>query len=154
LDPEQLRELNRKRLINFCSDEFAVRQFLRRGGFTDTLRTALADSLERLKPQSGCNDLIELGTTSRAEVEARYLVDALRLIDSQPDAAGGPLLVAGAALAWRTPTGKLLLPLPVDYLTWNRAIDDFFDQPVFASRDKVALIGGEASMLAQRKLTE
>jgi hypothetical protein len=154
LDPEQLRERNRKRLINFCSDKFAVRQFLRRSGFTDTLRTALADSLERLKPQSGCNDLIELGATSRGEVEARYLVDALKLIESQPDTAGGEMLVAGAALAWRTPAGKLLLPLPVDYLTWNHAIDDFFDQPLFASRDKIALVGGEASMLAQRKLTE
>jgi hypothetical protein len=154
LDPEQLRERNRKRLINFCSDEFAVRQFLRRGGFTDTLRTALADSLEKLKPQSGCNELIELGAASRGEVEARYLVDALKLIERQPDAAGGELLVAGAALAWRTPAGKLLLPLPVDYLTWNHAIDDFFDQPVFAAREKIALIGGEASMLAQRKLTE
>jgi hypothetical protein len=154
LDPEQLRERNRKRLINFCSDEFAVRQFLRRGGFTDTLRTSLADSLEKLKPHNGCNELVELGATTRGEVEARYLVDALKLIERQSDAAGGELLVAGAALAWRTPAGKLLLPLPVDYLTWSHDIDDFFDQPAFSSRDKIALIGGEASMLAQRKLTE
>jgi hypothetical protein len=154
LDPEQLREINRKRLLTFCGDEFAVRQFLRRGGFTDTLRTALADALEDLKPQSGCDELIELATTTHGEVEARYLVDALKLIERQPDARGGQLLVAGAALAWRTPTGKLLLPLPVDYLTWSHAIAEFLDQPTFAARDKIALIGGEASMPAQRGLTE
>jgi hypothetical protein len=152
--PEQLREINRTRLLKFCSDDFGVRQFLRRGGFTDSLRTALAASLEKLKPLDGCNELVELGASTRGEVEARYLVDALRLIERQADATGGTLLTAGAALAWRTPSGRLLLPLPVDYLTWSHAIDDFFDQPVFSVPNKTALIGGEASMLAQRRLTE
>jgi hypothetical protein len=154
VDPEQLRETNRKRLLAFCRDETGIRTFLRRGGFTDTLRTALVDSLEKLKPRSGCDQLLELGATTRGEVEARYLVDALKLIERQADAGGGDLLVTGAALCWRTPSDKLLLPLPVDYLTWNHDLADFFDQPALAARDKIALIGGQASMLAQRNLTE
>ena len=152
--PEQLRQINRTRLLKFCSDDFAVRQFLRRGGFTDSLRTALSTSLEKLKPDAGCNELVELAATTRGEVEARYLVDALKLIERQSDATGGTLLINGAALAWRTPSGKLLLPLPVDYLTWSHDIDAFFDQPVFSVSSKTALIGGEASMLTQRRLTE
>jgi len=152
--PEELREINRKRLLAFCSDEFSVRQFLRRGGFTDTLRTSLVETLEKLKPQSGCDALVELGATTRGEVEARYLVDGLKLIARQADAIGGKLFVAGAAIAWQTPGGRLLLPLPVDYLTWNGDIEEFFAQPAFAAPEKNALIGGEASMLAQRKLTE
>ena len=152
--PEQLREVNRSRLLKFCSDDFAIRQFLRRGGFTDSLRTALTTSLERLKPADGCNDLIELAASTRGEVEARYLVDALKLIERQSDAAGGTVLINGAALAWRMPSGKLLLPLPVDYLTWSHDIDAFFDQSAFSVTGKTALIGGEASMLAQRHLTE
>jgi hypothetical protein len=151
--PEQLREINRTRLLKFCSDDFAVRQFLRRGGFTDTLRAALADSLEKLKPQTGCNELIELGATTRGEIEARYLVDGLRLIERQQDAVGGTLFVAGAAIGWRTPAGKIVLPLPVDYLTWSHDIGDFFDRPEFASAEKTVLVGGEASMSAQRNLT-
>jgi hypothetical protein len=152
--PEQLREVNRTRLLKFCSDDFAVRQFLRRGGFNDSLRTALSSSLEKLKPADGCNELVELASTTRGEVEARYLVDALKLIERQTDAVGGTLLINGAALGWRTPSGRLLLPLPVDYLTWSHDIDAFFDQPVFSVTSKTALIGGEASMLAQRRLTE
>jgi len=152
--PDELREINRKRLLAFCSDEFSVRQFLRRGGFNDTLRTALTDALEKLKPQSGCEQLVELGATTRGEVEARYLVDALRLIEREPDATGGELIVTGAAIAWRTRGGRLLLPLPIDYLTWSGDLGEFFAQPAFDAHDKVALIGGEASTLAQRKLTE
>ena len=76
------------------------------------------------------------------------------MIARQADAIGGKLFVAGAAIAWQTPGGRLLLPLPVDYLTWNGDIEEFFAQPAFAAPEKNALIGGEASMLAQRKLTE
>ena len=152
--PEQLREENRARLAKFCSDDFAVRQFLRRGGFTDTLRTALAQSLETLAPRDGCNALVELGATTHGEIEARYLVDALKMIERESDARDGTLLVIGAALAWRTPSGRMLLPLPVDYLSWNAQLAQFFDQPAFASADKRALIAGEASELAQRQLTQ
>jgi hypothetical protein len=150
-----LREENRRKLAKFCSDDDSIRSFLRRGGFNDTLRTDLAESLEKLQPRSGCNDLIELAATTRGEVEARYLTNALKVIHrNAPESAGGDLLVAGAALAWRTPQGKLMLPLPVDYLTWSDDLGEFFDQAAFAVADKTVLIGGEASIAAQRQLTD
>jgi len=151
--PEQLREINRTRLLKFCSDEFGVRQFLRRGGFNDTLRSALAQSLDKLQPQQGCNDLLELASSTRGEVEARYLVDALKLLEREPDAPGGTLFIAGAAIAWRTPAGNLLLPLPVDYLSWNADIAGFFDQAALRGSAKLLLVGGDASLLAQRQLS-
>ena len=153
-NPEQLREINRKRLLAFCSDDFSVRAFLRRGGFSDSLRTTLADTLEKLKPHSGCNELVELGAATRGEIEARFLVDALKQIQAQPDSSGGSLSVIGAAIVWHTRSGKLILPLPMDYLTWNRQLADFFDQPQLRSTDKIVLIGGHASMLVQRQLTQ
>lgn len=151
--PELLRETNERRLAEFCGDAYAVRQFLRRGGFTDTVRTALIESLQRLKPRSGCDALIELATTTRGEVEARYLVDALKLIESQPQAAGGVLETVGASIVWRTPGGKILLPLPLDFLTWNHSCETFLDLPAFRIAKKLALIGGDASITAQRALT-
>ena len=152
--PEDLREENRTRLAKFCSDDFAVRQFLRRGGFTDTLRTALAQTYEKLKPESGCNELVELAATTRGEVEARYLADALKLIQRNATPGNGKLLVVGAGLVWQSDDGKILLPLPVDYLTWSHDIGDFFDNAVFKTKDRTVLIGGDASPLAMRKLTE
>lgn len=153
--PEQLRATLRNRLHAHCSDDESIRSFLRRGGFTDTLRTELVDSIEQLDVHDGCNELIELAATTHGEVEARYLVDALKLIRTQAaDPAGGTLIVAGAALAWRTAQGRVVLPLPVDYLSWSHDIDAFFDQRAFAVADKLVLVGGEASIGAQRQLTE
>jgi hypothetical protein len=152
--PEDLREENRQRMMKYCSDDFSVRQFLRRGGFNDTLRTALAQTYDKLKPESGCNELVELAATTRGEVEARYLTDALKMIHKRVEPGKGKLLVVDAALVWQTDEGKLLLPLPVDYLTWSHDIGDFFDDPVFKTTDRAVLIGGDASPLAMRKLTE
>ena len=154
-EPEQLRETIHKRLLKYCSDDDSIRSFLRRGAFSDTLRVELTESIEKLGATESCNDLIELAATTRAEVEARYLTDALQLVRRRvPAPAGGKLLVVGAALAWRSPDGAIVLPLPVDYLTWSHDIGDFFDQSEFAVRNKTVLIAGEASMTAQRKLTD
>jgi hypothetical protein len=154
-EPEQLRETIHKRLLKYCSDDDSIRSFLRRGAFSDTLRVALTESIENLGATESCNDVIELAATTRAEVEARYLTDALQQIRRHvPAAVGGKLLVVGAALAWRSPDGAIVLPLPVDYLTWSHDIGDFFDQSEFAVRNKTVLIAGEASMTAQRRLTE
>lgn len=151
LDEENLRERNRQRLSRWCSDEFALRQFLRRGGFSDSLRTALADELDALKPARGCNDLIEIGVGTRSELEARYLVNALRLMRRE-SAQGGQLFVVGAALAWRGDDGRLLLPLPLDWLSWTTDMGEFFAAPQFRVEDKTVLVGGEASVAAQRAL--
>jgi hypothetical protein len=151
LDEENLRERNRQRLTRWCSDEFAIRQFLRRGGFNDSLRTALADELDALQPARGCNDLVEIGAGTRSELEARYLVNALRLI-RRHGAQRGELFVAGAALAWRGDDGRLLLPLPLDWLSWTADMGEFFAAPQFRAEDKTALVGGDASTAAQRAL--
>ena len=150
LDEDNLRERNRQRLSRWCSDAFALRQFLRRGGFNDSLRTALADELDALEPVRGCNDLIEIGAGTRTELEARYLVNALRLIRSQK-VRRGELFVVGAALAWRDGE-RLLLPLPLDWLSWTAEIGEFFAAPQFRIEDKSVLVGGEISTTAQRAL--
>lgn len=152
--PEQLREINQKHLLAFCSDEYAVRQFLRRGGFSDSLRTSMADALDSLQPQSGCNELVELATTTHDEIEARFIVNALKQIETQANVRGGSLSIVGAAIVWRMPSGKLILPLPVDYLSWNRNLAKFFNQPELRNANKTVLIGGNASMLAQQQLTQ
>ncbi len=155
LDPESLREKNHERLRAYCRDELLMRQFLRRGVFTPTLQTSLLDSLDALRPAEGCDALLELGMTAGSELEARFVVNALRLAARElgDRAHGGKLRTIGAGLAYDSMDGERVLPLPVDYLVWTDEVAAFIARDEFRPARKTILIGGEASMRSQRELT-
>ncbi|MBN8728500.1 MAG: hypothetical protein J0H15_12475 [Xanthomonadales bacterium] len=156
LAPEDLRERNRGRLETHCRDTFLIRQFLRRGVFSPTLQTSLADALDALRPTEGCDALLELGMTADSPLEARFLVNALRILTAHQGArsGGGRLQPIGAGLAYLTAGGELVLPLPVDYLSWTEEVRDFLDRANFRVVEKTVLIGGQASLATRRGLTE
>lgn len=156
LSPDDLRERNRERLRAYCRDELLIRQFLRRGAFSPTLQTGLVDALDALQPDSGGDALLELGMTANSELEARFLVNALRLTAAHlgARAGGGALRSIGAGLAYATTDGELILPLPVDRLSWTVEVQQFLDRADFRAVDKSVLIAGDTSALARRGLTE
>ncbi|MEO7430655.1 MAG: hypothetical protein ABIR62_01140 [Dokdonella sp.] len=156
LSPDDLRERNATRLLAHCSDDLLVRQFLRRGAFSPTLQTALADVLDTLKPASGCNALLELGITAKSELEARFVVNALRMVVAHlgDRSIGGAALSIGAGLGYRALDGELVLPLPVDRLSWTNEVRTFVDRRDFSAPTKTVLIGGNASLQARRGLAE
>ncbi len=155
LDPESLRERNHERLRAYCRDELLMRQFVRRGSFTPTLQTALIDALDRLRPAAGGDALLELGMTTKSELEARFIVNALDLIARElgERAHGGTLRTIGAGLAYDSRDGGRILPLPVDYLAWTADVAEFLDRTEFRHATKTVLIAGAASMRSQRELT-
>jgi hypothetical protein len=156
LSPDDLRERNNGRLRAYCRDEFLMRQFLRRGVFSPTLQTGFVDALDRLQPAAGGDALLELGMTAHSELESRFVVNALRMTATYlaDRAHGGTLRPIGAGLAYETADRELVLPLPVDHLSWTGEVRDFVDRPEFRVPNKTVLIGGGASLAARRALTE
>ena len=156
LSPDDLRARNNERLRAYCRDELLMRQFLRRGVFSPTLQTGLVDALDQLKPAGGGDALLELGMTAHSELESRFVVNALRMTAKylRDRAHGGLLRPIGAGLAYEAADHELVLPLPVDYLSWTSEVRDFLDRGEFRVTSKTVLIGGGASLTARRALTE
>ncbi|HVT31159.1 MAG TPA: hypothetical protein VHE32_00815 [Rhodanobacteraceae bacterium] len=156
LSPDDLRARNNERLRAYCRDELLMRQFLRRGVFSPTLQTGLVDSLDALKPAGGGDALLELGMTAHSELESRFLVNGLRVTAKYlgDRAHGGTLRTVGAGLVYVASDGELVLPLPVDYLSWTEEVRAFLDREEFRVTNKTVLIGGGASLAARRGLTE
>ena len=156
LSPDDLRVRNNDRLRAYCRDELLMRQFLRRGVFSPTLQTGLVDSLDALKPAEGGDALLELGMTAHSELESRFVVNGLRVAATYlgDRAHGGALRPIGAGLVYMAADGELVLPLPVDYLSWTDEVRDFLDRAEFRVTNKTVLIGGGASLAARRALTE
>lgn len=156
LAPDDLRARNRERLQAHCRDELLIRQFLRRGAFSPTLQTAFADALDALQPAEGCDALLELGMTAGSDLEARFVVNALRLVIAHlgERAHRGSLRTIGAGFAYVASDGEFVLPLPVDRLSWTDEVRRFLDRAEFRVRNRTVLIGGDASLAARRGLTE
>ena len=132
-----------------------MRQFLRRGTFTPTLQTALLDALDQLRPEVGGDALLELAMTAHSELEARYIVNALRLVAERlgTRAKGGRLLTIGAGLAYDSVDGERVLPLPIDYLAWTDEVARFLDSDVFRATHKPVLVSGSATPRSEQELT-
>ncbi len=155
LDADDIKGRVGERLRDIVSDEFVIRQFLRRGVYTPTLQLALVDAIDELKPAGGVDQLLELAIGARSELEARFIVNALRMLIADPQRrTGGTFAPVGAGLTWRLADGSLVVPLPVDYLSWTEEIDDFFDRSEFRVERKSVLIAGAASVASRRELAE
>lgn len=156
LTPDDLRRRNDSALAAFCADETLRYAFLVRGRFSATLETELADLLTRLAPATGCEALLETALMARNEIEARFVVNALRLIEHQfGDAArGGRFVPQGAILAYETPGGEFVLPLPLDRLTWTTQMRRWFDaRGIAGNARRTVLLSGGISDTAERELT-
>ena len=144
-----------ERLGEYVSDEFVIRQFLRKGVYTPTLQLAFIDAIEQLKPRAGVDQLVELAIGARSELEARFLVNALRMLIADPQRRnGGTFVPVGAGLVWQLGDGAIVLPLPVDQLSWTREIAEFLDRSEFRVEKKSVLIAAGASLVSRRELLD
>ena len=155
LDPEDLRARNEGRLSGQCRDALQRRRFLRHGPFTPALQTRLVDALRELAPAQGCEALLDVALMTGSEVEARFLINALRLSHAYLGAAAAnvELVPTGATLALRTRSGEWILPLPVDHLSWTGEVREFFDAAEPLTGERTVLVSGGVSLLTQRELT-
>lgn len=156
LDPVDLRARNRARISPWCQDETLLRRFLRHGPFGGARQTALVEQIRDLDPATGCDALLETALMAGTEQEARFVVNAIALLNQYlgDGAHGGALVPVGATLAFRALDGELLLPLPIDHLSWTEEMQTFFDRNAVRGARRTVLVTGSISLRAQRELTE
>ena len=153
VDADDIKGQVAERLGNYVSDEFVIRQFLRQGVYTPTLQLAFIEAIEQLKPRAGVDQLVELAIGARSELEARFLVNALRMLIADPQRHnGGTFVPVGAGLVWQLDDGSIVLPLPIDQLSWTREIAEFLDRSEFRGEKKSVLIAAGATVVSRREL--
>lgn len=154
--PEDLAQRNHDVLSMHCADEDLLEEFIGHRVFTPTLQTAFSEELSALRPRSGCEALLETALMAGSEVEARFVLNALRLVRHYggEQARGGDVRAHGATLAYLTPGNEFLLPLPVDVLSWTPRIEAWFDRAQLSGHSNpTVLVSGRISDKAQRQLT-
>ncbi|MFB9068132.1 hypothetical protein [Pseudofulvimonas gallinarii] len=155
MDPEDLRARNREVLERWCGDGFQLRRFIRHRAFLASVQTRLVDALDALAPRSGCEHLLDLALAADHDVEARFMANALRLAGGYLGEVGrgAQIDTVGAGLTLATRDGRLVLPLPIDFLSWTETAAGFFEQPALSTGPRLLLLTGTLSDRALRELT-
>jgi hypothetical protein len=158
--PEELSQINRGRLNALGCSGGLTRRVVRNGAFSPTLETDLVNALEKLALPRGCDDVLEMAIDASGEVEARFMVNSLRLLLAAPlpgRIGYGPgeceIEALGGGLGARC-QGELLVPLPLDALLWDEDIALFLDaEDVRQAGARTLLLTGFADPEARRQLT-
>ncbi len=152
LPPDDLRVLHDEALGRWCADATLRERFLDHGTFPPTLRAMLIDALDALQPADGCEFLLDTALMAGNEAEARFVVNLVRLL-ARDQAFGGRFVPVGAILAYETPQGEFVLPLPLDVLSWTPQMRGWFNGHGLRGHPRArVLVGGRVTPRAARAL--
>ncbi|MBL0041183.1 MAG: hypothetical protein IPP28_09135 [Xanthomonadales bacterium] len=152
LDPIALGRLQRERMTVLCGDDPMITKSMNVGALSPTQWQHLVDAAEALH-LARCDALLDLIAQTETDAEARYLVRTLQLLEMhRPAGATVELDEAGRMLVARI-DDTLVVPMPVDVLSWTMPIADLFDDPALRAAKREIWLDGEATMRAQRELT-
>jgi hypothetical protein len=119
-----------------------------------SLQVSVVENLSRLSGVTGRGDAVRLLCAAVTESQARFLATAVRMLADYHEkkkpitamAAHGPLIA-------RDRDGALVLPAPVDYLSWTKRIAAFATNPDFlATPQRTLWLAGKLSARARTEL--
>lgn len=159
--PENISEMNRKRLNELGCTPGLTRRFVRNGAFSSTLQTDLVNALSSLRLIRGCDDVLAMSIDARGEIEGRFMVNSLRLLLAAPlpgqvgyTAGECAIETLGGGLGALC-EGELVVPVPVDALIWDADMAIFLNaENVRDARARTILLTGFADQEARVRLTE
>ena len=127
--------------------------FLHNPALPLSLQVAIVENLGRLTNVSGRGDMVALAGTVATESQARFLATSIRMLAEYHEKKK-PLTVMtvpGPVIA-RDQAGALILPAPVDYVSWTERVATFAKHPSFrAAQQRTILLAG---LMSPRAKTE
>jgi hypothetical protein len=115
------------------------------------VQTQFVESLSQLSALSGCVKVAELASTAQSEVQARFITDAVGMLVTFNRRTPLARLTALRTAVGFGSDGSIVVPAPVDYVSWTRRIAAFATRPDLVARKKVALLTGQMSPMAKRR---
>ena len=128
LSPTEIREHLEPRLTARGNSPKIAREFLRNTTFTPTLQLLFVDALEPLGTIKGEEGLLKIAIGARSEAHALFLIQQLRMI--RRHAGNDPvreLIALEQSVVARLGSGRRVLALPVDYLSWTARVAELAD---------------------------
>ncbi len=91
-----------------------------------------------------------LASTIQSEVQARFLTDAVKMLVRLNARSGLSRITAVRTVVGFSRGGAIMVPAPVDYVSWTQRIANFASRPDLKGSRKVALVTGQMSPIAKQ----
>ena len=135
--------LNKQKMITMGASEWLADELIKNRWYSLTVLTSLLTELERLAGVAGRPTVIALARTVESEEEARFVVASVQML-AKLNVTGMPLreLAARRTVLGITPDSAIVIPAPVDYVSWTEQIARLAERPdLQASRRGIWLTG-------------
>ncbi|MCP5143908.1 MAG: hypothetical protein H6978_03695 [Gammaproteobacteria bacterium] len=155
VSPAELEALNAEALKLMGVEESAQQALFANASFSPTLVTSLVHALAGIDLPGGQQAVVELAARADSPAAARFVTDSVNMLhhyhrEKMPLAA----VTVRESLVFGTNNAKtIVLPLPVDYLSWNADIDVALGTLESVASAREMLVGGSTSNVASEVLT-
>jgi hypothetical protein len=114
---------------------------------------SLATGLERLKDVARRDLVVSFATVAETQDEVKFMVGAVNMLARYHEAVARIAKVsAPGPILGRTAAGAVVLPAPVDYISWTDTLGRVVPTQDFQVPEKVLFLSGQASPLARKNL--
>jgi hypothetical protein len=141
-----------KKLQELQVPEDRIQQFMHNAAIPLSVQVALVENLARLSGVSGRAGVIALMDGILSESQARFLAGAVRMLadyheTQQPIVA----LATPGPVIGRDRDGTVIVPAPVDYVSWTERIAQFATSPTLAAPQRSIWLTGKMSPRAKQE---
>jgi hypothetical protein len=152
LPPEDLKKRNLEEMKKIGLTSDTARNFVRNSTFTPTMQTAIVDLMAQNWQAEGWGDLLRYLRFVDSEVEARFIVNSLRMGLAQPDGNKvKQVMMVGVNPVFVRMDQSVVIPAPVDYVHYNAKLKAFLGEPQLRGKSNVEVqISGKLSPLAEQ----
>lgn len=150
-----LIQMNKQKMLNMGASEDQMQALLNNRWYSLSVLTSLVDELERLPSVSGVPQVIALAATAKNEEEARFLASSVQML-AWLNVTGTPIsqVAARGTVVGISPKGGIVVPAPVDYISWTERIGNFAKRADLDAEQRSIWLSGKMSGIAQRGFTE
>jgi hypothetical protein len=154
LSPGDLDVRMDKQLQAMGVPQETIDRFLRQPRYTRTIRVILVESLNALPAGAGRAPIVDWALTADSETQARFMAGAVAILADYHRTVGPIKTLRTARTVYaETDAGAVVVPAPVDYISWTERVAGFAARPdVVAAKNRHLWVTGRLSPRTRQEL--
>jgi hypothetical protein len=143
--------MNKQKMLAMGASETQAQALLSNRWYSLSVLTSLVTELELLPGVMGRPDVLALAATAQNEEEARFFAASVHLL-SRLNAGKRPIrkMIGKGTVIGIAPTGEVVVPGPVDYVSWTERLGRFAQRPDLKASKRSLWLTGKISEVAER----